>query len=119
MCLKTLVEMCQYDGGQDLSIRWKEVQTMDSNVVLDFYGIPQTVYVQGIEQALHHLYHEMEQVGEPFTNISYRFKKAGDLRAVPQRFTRSCVSSASKGTICSTINGRNGWRGVFSLSTVN
>ena len=31
MCLKKLVEMCQYDVGQDLSIRLKEVQTMDSN----------------------------------------------------------------------------------------
>ena len=70
---------------------------MDSNAVLDFYGIPQTACVQGIKQDLHHLYHEiedklqrsgkisLEQVGEPFSNIGYRFKKAGDSRGVPPK----------------------------------
>ena len=97
MCLKKLVEMCQYNVGQDLSIRWKEVQTMDSNAVMDIYGIPQTACTDGIEQVLTHLFHKvegklyrsgntsLEQIGEPFANIGYRFKRAGDLRGVPPK----------------------------------
>ena len=101
MCLKKLVKMCQYDVGPDLPIRWKEVQTMDSNAVMDIiYGIPQTACTDGIEQILTHSFHKvegklyrsgntsLEQIDKPFANIGYRFKRAGDSRGAPPKIRK-------------------------------